>query len=134
MWGSSTLVGLDPGDFETTGPLEYLECSRECSGPFRIVTIRIYSIAGVKWLEGCIRITELLLVFLTPAYFLFMARETAPVNMTSCILEIVDVRSDILVDFLIMLARVVDTVPPSSPWRGHPSSRCWSAKRLLLGW
>ena len=96
---------LNPGDFETTGPLECSECSHECSGAFRIITIGIYSIAGVKWLEGCIRITELLLVFLTPAYFLFMARETAPVDMTSCIPKIVDVRSDILVDFLVMLAR-----------------------------
>ena len=38
--------------------------------------------------------------------------------MTSCGLEIVDVRSDILVDFLVMLARVVDAVPPSSPLEG----------------
>ena len=88
----------------------------------------IGGIAGVKWLEGCIRIIEVLLVFLTSAYFLFMAGETAPVDMTSRIPEIVDVRSDILVDFLVMLVRVVDAVAPSSPLEGCPSLRCWSAK------
>jgi len=99
-------------------PLECSECSRECTGPFGIVTVGIYSIASVKWLKGCIRITKFLLIFLTLAYFLFMARETAPVNMTSCIMEIVDVRSDILVDLLVELVRVVDMVPPSSPLKG----------------
>ena len=49
------------------------------------------------------------------AYFFFMARETALVDMTSRISEIVDVRSDVLVDFLVVLARVVDAVAPSSP-------------------
>ena len=68
--------------------------SHECSGPFEIITVGISSIAGVKWLEGCIRITKFLLVFLTPVYFLFMPRETAPVDMTSCIPEVVDVCSD----------------------------------------
>ena len=97
------------------GPLECSECSCECSRPFGVVTIGICSIADVKWLEGYIWITELLRVFLMSAYFLFMAREMAPVDMTSRILEILDVRSDILVDFLVMLARVVDVVPPSSP-------------------
>ena len=109
------LVGLDPGDFETMGPLDCSECSCECSGPFGIATIMVGDIAGVKWLEGCIRITEFLLIFLTPAYFLLMPRETAPIDMTSCILEVVDVCSDILIDFLVKLARVVDMVPPSSP-------------------
>ena len=97
------------------GPLECSECSRECSWPFGIITIRIYSIAGVKWLEGCIRITELMLVFLTLAYFLFMARETTPIDMTSRISEIIDECSDILVHLLVVLARVVDAVPPCSP-------------------
>ena len=50
-----------------------------------------------------------------PMYFLFMAREMAPVDMMSRVSEIVDVRSDILVDFLVMLARVVDTVPLPPP-------------------
>ena len=99
------------------GPLEYSECSHECLGPFRIITVRIYNIANVKWLEGCIRITELLLVFLTSAYFLHMPRETTPIDMTSRIPEIVDVRSDILVDLLVELVRVVDTVPLAPPGR-----------------
>ena len=59
-----------------------------------------------------------MLVLLTPAYFLFMARETAPIDVTSCIPEVVDVCSDILVDFLVVLARVVDVVPPSCPLEG----------------
>ena len=70
-----------------------------------------------KLKEGSIWIAEFLLVFLTPVYF-FMARETAFFDMTSCILEIVDACSDVLVDFLVMLARVVDVVPPSSPLEG----------------
>jgi len=55
-----------------------------------------------------------LLVFLTAAYF-FMARETTLVDMTSCISKIVDVRLDVLVDFPVVLARVIDVVAPSSP-------------------
>ena len=83
----------------------------------------ICGVAGIEWLEGYVRVTELLLVFLTAAYF-FMVRETAPVDMMSRVLEIVDVLSGILFDLLVVLARVVDAVPPSSPWRGCPSSRC----------
>ena len=75
----------------------------------------ICGIDGVGWLEGCVRITKLLLVFLTLAYFLFMAGETAPVDLILHIPEVVEVRSDFLVDFLIVLVRVVDAVPPSSP-------------------
>ena len=97
------------------GPLECSECSRECSRPFWIVTVGIGGVAGVKWLEGCIRITEFLLVFLTPTYFLFMLREMAPIDVTSCILEVVDVFSDILIDFLVVLMRVVDMVPLAPP-------------------
>ena len=70
----------------------------------------IGDIGGVNWLEGYVRITELLLVFIVSAYFLFVVRETTLVNMTSCIQEIVDVCSNILVDFLVMLVRVVDRV------------------------
>ena len=47
-----------------------------------------------------------------------MAREIVPIDMTSCIPEVVEVCSDILIDFLVVLARVVDTVPPSSPLEG----------------
>ena len=49
------------------------------------------------------------------AYFFFMVREMALVDMTSRVLEIVDVRSDVLVDFLVVLARVVDAVPLAPP-------------------
>ena len=78
----------------------------------------IGGIASVKWLESSIRIAKFLLIFLTSAYFFFMARETAPFDMTSRVPEIIDVLSDILVDFLVMLARVVDAVPPGSPMEG----------------
>ena len=89
------------------GPLEYSKCSGECSGPFGIITVEIGSIAGVKWLEGYIQITEFLLIFLTPAYFLLMSGEMAPIDMTSCILEVVDVCLNILIHFLVVLTRVV---------------------------
>ena len=56
-----------------------------------------------------------MLVLLTAAYFFFVARETALVDMMSRVSEIVDVRSDVLVDFLVVLARVVDAVAPSYP-------------------
>ena len=56
-----------------------------------------------------------------------MVRETAPIDMMSCVPEIVDVRLNILVNFLVMLARVVDAVPPSSPLEGL------SIIRLLIG-
>ena len=96
------------------GPLECLECPNECSGPFKIITVVISGIGGVKWLEGCVWITKLLLILLTLVYF-FMARETAPVNMMSCVLEIIDVHSDVLVDFLVVLARVVDAASLAPP-------------------
>ena len=44
-----------------------------------------------------------------------MLREMAPIDMTLCIPKVGDVFSDILIDFLVVLARVVDMVPPSSP-------------------
>ena len=96
------------------GPLECSECPHECSGPFGIIVVEIYGVANIEWLEGSARVTELLHVFLMVAYF-FMVRETATVDMMSCVSEIVEVRSDVLVDFLVMLARVVDAVAPCSP-------------------
>ena len=78
----------------------------------------ICSITSAKWLEGSIRITELSLVLLTLAYFFLMARETTPIDMTSRVLEIVYVRSDILFDFLVVLVRVVNAVSPSSTLEG----------------
>jgi len=56
-----------------------------------------------------------LLVLLTAAYFFFMATEAALVDTSLCVLEIVEVRSDVLVDLLVVLARVFDVVAPSSP-------------------
>ena len=71
-----------------------------------------------------------MLVLLVAAYFVFMATEAAFVDTSSCISEIVEVRSDVLVVLLVVLARVFEAVAPSSPWRGCLSSRCWSVKRL----
>ena len=70
----------------------------------------ICGIADIEWLEGRVRITELLLVFLTTAYS-SSATETALVDTSSHVSEIVEVRSDVLV----VLARVFDVVDPSSP-------------------
>ena len=43
-----------------------------------------------------------------------MATEAAFVDTSSCISKIVEVCSDVLVDFLVVLARVVDAVAPGS--------------------
>ena len=56
-----------------------------------------------------------MLVHLMAAYFFFVVREMALVDMRSRVSKIVDVRSDVLVDFLVMLARVVDTVALAPP-------------------
>ena len=56
-----------------------------------------------------------MLVFLTAAYFFFMARKTALVDTSSRVSKIVEVPSDVLVDFLAGLAGVVDAVAPRSP-------------------
>ena len=61
----------------------------------------ICSIAGVEWLKSGVWVTELMLVLLMVAYFFFMATEAVLVNMSSRVLEIVEVRSDVLVDFLV---------------------------------
>ena len=55
---------------------------------------------------------------MTVAYFFFMARKMALVNTSLRISEIVEVCTDVLVDFLVMLARVVDAVALSSPREG----------------
>jgi len=54
-------------------------------------------------------------VLLAAAYFFFMATEAAFVDTSSCISEIVEVHSNVLVDLLVMLAKVFDAVAPSSP-------------------
>ena len=59
-----------------------------------------------------------MLILLMASYFFFMATKTALVDTTSRVLEIVEVGSDILVDFLVMLARVFEAVAPSSPLEG----------------
>ena len=56
-----------------------------------------------------------MLVLLLVAYFFFMTTETAFADMSSCISEIVEVHSDVLVDLLVVLARVFDAVSPSAP-------------------
>ena len=59
-----------------------------------------------------------MLVLLTVAYFFFMTTEAALVDTSSCVSEIIEMHSDVLVDFLVLLARVVDAVPPSSSLEG----------------
>ena len=54
------------------------------------------------------------------AYFFFMTTETALVNASSRVSEIVEVRSDVLVDLLVMLAKVFDAVAPCFPLEGLP--------------
>ena len=55
-----------------------------------------------------------MLVLLTVAYF-FMARKTVLVNTLWRVSKIVKVCSDVLVDFLVVLVRVVNAVTPGSP-------------------
>ena len=54
-----------------------------------------------------------MLVLLAATYF-FMATEAALVDTLSCISEIIEVHSDVLVDLLVVLAVVFDAVAPSS--------------------
>ena len=44
-----------------------------------------------------------------------MVRKMVLVNTSSHISEIVEACSDVLIDFLVVLARVVDAVAPGSP-------------------
>ena len=59
-----------------------------------------------------------MLILLTAAYFFFMVTKAALVDTLSCISKIIEVHSDVLVDLLVMLARVFDVVAPSSPLEG----------------
>ena len=61
-----------------------------------------------------------MLVLLTAAYFIFMATKVAFVDTSSCILEIVEVHLDVLVDLLVMLAVMFNVVAPSSALEGLP--------------
>ena len=55
-----------------------------------------------------------MLVLLAVAYFFFMVTEAAFVDTSSCISEIVEVHSDVLVDLLVVLVVMFDAVAPSS--------------------
>ena len=59
-----------------------------------------------------------MLILLTVVYFFFMARKMALVDTSSRILEIVEVHSDVLVNLLVVLVVMFDTVAPSSPLEG----------------
>ena len=56
-----------------------------------------------------------MLVFLTTAYFFFMMTVMMLVDTSSRVSKIVEVRSDVLVVLLVVLARVFEAVAPSSP-------------------
>ena len=56
-----------------------------------------------------------MLVLLAAMYFFFMATKVVLVDTSSCVLEIIEVHSDVLVDLLVMLVKVFDVVAPSSP-------------------
>jgi len=47
------------------------------------------------------------------AYFFFMATKAALVDTSSCISEIIEVHSDVLVDLLVVLAVIFNAVAPS---------------------
>ena len=59
-----------------------------------------------------------MLVLLAAAYFFFMMTEAAFIDTSSCISEIVEVHSDVLVDLLVMLAVMFNVVAPSSTLEG----------------
>ena len=79
-----------------------------------------------------------MLVLLAATYF-FMATEAALVDTLSCISEIIEVHSDVLVDLLVMLAKVFDAVAPSSLIEGLPvvvvlvDEMTWAAIRSWHG-
>ena len=52
------------------------------------------------------------------AYFFFVATETAFVDTSSCISEIVEAHLNVLVDLLVMLAVMFNAVAPSSALEG----------------
>ena len=61
-----------------------------------------------------------MLVLLAVAYFFFMATEAAFVDTSSCISEIVEVHSDVLVDLLVGLVVMFNAVAPISALEGLP--------------
>ena len=80
----------------------------------------ICSIDGIERLESGVRVTILLLVLLAVAYFFFMATEAALVDTSSCVSEIIEVHSNVLVNLLVVLAKVFDAVAPRFPLEGLP--------------
>ena len=79
-----------------------------------------------------------MLILLAVAYF-FMATEAAFVDTSSCISEIVEVHSDVLVDLLVMLAVMFIAIFPSSALEGLPivavlvGEATWAAIRSWHG-
>ena len=61
-----------------------------------------------------------MLILLAAAYFFYMATEAAFVDTSSCISEIVEVHSDVLVDLLVGLVVMFNAVAPSSALEGLP--------------
>ena len=80
-----------------------------------------------------------MLVLLAAAYFFFVVTEVAFVDASSCISEIVEVHSDILVDLLVVLAVMFNAVAPSSALEGLPvvavlvREATWAAIGSLCG-
>ena len=61
-----------------------------------------------------------MLILLAAAYFFFMAIEAVFINTSSCISEIVEVHSDVLVNLLVVLAVMFNAVVHSSTLEGLP--------------
>ena len=60
-----------------------------------------------------------MLVLLAAAYFFFMAIDAALVDISSCISEIIEVHSDVLVDLLVVTVLVGEaTWVAIGSWRG----------------
>ena len=114
-WVHPSFIGLDSGDFETTGPLEHSECPGECRGPFRAVRTNIGSVADDDRLQSCVRVAVFLLVLLATSYFIFMAPKTSLVDTPSCVLKITEVHSGVLFDLLVVLAMMLGAVASNSP-------------------
>ena len=54
------------------------------------------------------------------AVYFFMVRKMMLIDTSSCVSKIIEVHLDILVDLLVVLAKVFDVVAPSSPLEGLP--------------
>ena len=72
-------------------------------------------------------------------YFFLMSTKAALVDTSSCVSKIIEVHSDVLVDLLVVLARVFDAVAPSCPLEGLSvvmvlvSEMTWAAIRSWRG-